>query len=79
MFEAMDLPPVPTDEQMKVMAALKHGNYLERGDKVFQAWYHVQAEPLVGCWMLIFYECFGFLVFHTSQPGSHPLWRDAVS
>jgi hypothetical protein len=77
-FDAMDLKPVATDEQMKMMAALKQAKYFERGDRVFQAWYQVRDEPLAGCWMLIFYECFGFLVFHTNQPGSHPLWRDAV-
>ena len=77
-FGAMDLRPVATEEQLRAMAVLKNAKHLERGSGVFHAWYHVEPEPLAGCWMLAFYECLGFLVYHTKEPGSHPLWRDAV-
>ena len=64
-FNVIDIHPSPFDKQLRLMAMLKQSEYFERGQQVFQCWRHVDETHGVGAWMLIFYECFGFFVFHT--------------
>jgi hypothetical protein len=71
MFRAEAIQPQPFDAQLRLMAGLKRqGQHFERGQRVFQCWRNVETSQRVGCWMLVFYECFGFFVFHTN--GSEP-------
>ena len=64
-FRADDIRQKSSDEQRSLMTPLMRGLYLERGQRVFQCWRHVE-EPRGGCWMLVFYECFGYFVSHTN-------------
>lgn len=63
-FQVISLHPRPHDAQTRVIAMLKQAQYLERGQKVFQVWRHVDESRQSGAWMLVFYECFGFFVTH---------------
>jgi hypothetical protein len=70
-FWAQAIHPQPFDAQLKLMAGLKkQGQHFERGQRVFRCWRSVEASTGVGCWMLVFYECLGFFVFHRN--GSEP-------
>jgi hypothetical protein len=69
-FDAIDIQPNPSREQLQLMAMLKQSQYFERGQKTFQCWRHVDEVNTGGAWMLVFYECFGFFVFHTNEPES---------
>lgn len=66
-FDVVGISPKRSDEQLRLMAMLKQGVYFERGPKVFQCWRHVDRARGAGVWMLIFYECFGFFVWHTND------------
>lgn len=65
-FDVIDIHPKPFDEQLRLMAMLKQAAFLERGQRAFQCWHHVDEPKGGGAWMLAFYECFGFFVFHTN-------------
>jgi hypothetical protein len=54
------------DEQLKLMALLKQAQHFERGQGVFQCWRFVDEAQGAGMWMLVFYECFGYFVFHSN-------------
>lgn len=66
-FDVVDIQPKPFDEQLKIMAMLKQATYFERGERVFQCWRHIDEARGAGAWMLIFYECFGFFVWHSND------------
>jgi hypothetical protein len=65
-FDVIDIRPKPSDEQLRLIAMLKRAEFFERGQGVFQCWRHVDEAKSAGAWMLVFYECFGFFVFHTN-------------
>jgi hypothetical protein len=66
-FTVIPIHPQPFEQQLRRMAMLKKcGEYFERGDSVFQCWRHVDEQNGGGAWMLLFYQCFGFFVFHTN-------------
>lgn len=65
-FSVIDIHPKPFDEQLRLMAILKQAQHFERGQRAFQCWRHVDEVAGGGAWMLVFYECFGFFVFHTN-------------
>jgi len=65
-FNVIDIHPKPFDEQLRWMAMLKQAQHFERGERTFQCWRHVDEAMGGGAWMLVFYECFGFFVFHTN-------------
>ena len=67
-FSVIDIHPKPFDEQLKLMAMLKQAQHFERGQRAFQCWRHVDETRAAGAWMLVFYECFGFFVFHANGP-----------
>ena len=67
-FNVISIHPKPFDEQLKLMAMLKRAEHFERGQGAFQCWRHVDQAKGGGAWMLVFYECFGFFVFHTNGP-----------
>src|SRR5436189_34443 len=67
-FNVIDIHPKPFDEQLKLMARLKQEEHFERGQGAFQCWRHVEEAKGGGVWMMVFYECFGFFVFHTNGP-----------
>jgi hypothetical protein len=77
-FDVIDLHPQPFDEQLRLMKRLRQSAYFERGERVFQCWRHVDEAQGGGVWMLVFYECFGFFVFHTNYPERHRLWQRPV-
>lgn len=72
-FTAFGMTARASDEQLRLMAALKQQKYFERGQKTFQCWYHVDERQRYGMWMIVFYECFGFFVRHVGGSGSHPM------
>jgi len=48
------------------MQQLKRAPYFQRGEQTFQCWHYVDINRHGGAWMVVFYECFGFFVFHTA-------------
>jgi hypothetical protein len=66
-FDVIAIDPKPFDEQLKVMAMLKQASTFELGQRAFKCWHHVDEAKGGGAWMLVFYECFGFFVFHTNK------------
>jgi hypothetical protein len=66
-FEVIDIRPKPFHEHLRLMTMLKQAAYFERGQRAFQCWRHVEEARGAGAWMLIFYECFGFFVWHTND------------
>jgi hypothetical protein len=67
-FTALVIRQQPTERQIGVMAELMRGQFLERGQGVFQCWRRVDELRKGGAWMLVFYECYGYFVFHPSGP-----------
>jgi len=67
-FTAISISSQSSPEQLKLMGLLKRATYFERGERTFQCWYFLDVERNGGAWMLVFYECFGFFVFHADGP-----------
>ena len=61
----INIHPEPFDEQLKLIRMFMKAKFLERGERVFQCWHHVDDAMGRGAWMLVFYECFGFIIFHS--------------
>lgn len=72
-FCVADISPKPSGAQMNIMTMLMRAQYFERGQRVFRCWHHVEEVRGAGAWMLVFYECFGFFVFHSNNPKSDRL------
>jgi hypothetical protein len=67
-FDVVYISPQSSDEQLKVIECLTSGTRFERGDGVFKSWRRVDEVKCWGAWMLIFYDCFGYIVSHTNGP-----------
>jgi hypothetical protein len=66
-FRVESVHPRSSDEQLRLMAMLKQGEYFQRGSGVFQCWRCVDESKGGGAWMLVLYDCFAFFVFHTND------------
>jgi len=66
----------PCAEQSNLIGMLKAGTHFQIGDGVFQCWRYLDLERGGGCWMLIFYECFGFFVAHANNSETFRLWQN---
>jgi hypothetical protein len=74
-FHAEVISPEPFDAQLHLIAALKRAKHFERGQRVFQCWRFVDEAQGDGFWMLLFYECFGFFVRHTTNSERFRQWE----
>ena len=74
-FYVEPISPEPFDAQLRLMAMLRQGQHFQRGERVFQCWYHVEQKRSAGYWMLLFYECFGFFVSHANDPEGFHRWQ----
>ena len=65
-FTPISIRQQPSKNQLRLMTGLILGEYLELGQGVFQCWRKVAESRKRGVWMLVFYECYGYFVFHQS-------------
>jgi len=66
-FEVLEIRQKSSDEQLRLMAMLKRADYLERGNRTFECWRHIEEKRNGGAWMMAFYQCFAFFVFHSNE------------
>ncbi len=63
-FEVIPLSPTPSEEQTRLIQMLGQTQYDVRGERVFEFWRFVDETKQSGGWMIVFYQCFTFVILH---------------
>jgi len=63
-FKALEISQEASKNQTNLITLFLRAQNFERGQGVFQCWHQIKESDGIGVWMMVFYQCFGFFVFH---------------